>query len=106
MNVLESLQKAINHEANMTTKPKVKYVKVRIAVLVDQDGHWEAVGWDGATDSDLEATCFYTHDWGQLSMVSYVEAEVPVPGVLAEMTVSSCPSLVAVTVPTIKGSPR
>jgi hypothetical protein len=57
----------------------VKTQKVRIAVVVQPDGNWNAVGWRDAGDDEKRDAVLTFLEEVPGEIVVWVEAEVPVP---------------------------
>jgi hypothetical protein len=66
-----------------------KTVRVRVAVAVNELGHWAAAGWHGPTeveltqeeeDRDARSLALEGLADGQREAVVFVEADVPLPG--------------------------
>lgn len=58
----------------------MKTVRIRIAVAVDQQGHWNASGWSGeyspAKDAAIDSALEYC---GSGAVLYWVEADLPIP---------------------------
>ena len=63
------------------TADEQKTVRVRIAVVVDERGNYNACGWTGAEDPVRWARDGMTRDpdGSRVELVHFVEADIPVP---------------------------
>jgi len=59
----------------------IKRVKAKIAVAIDENGEWAAVGGNDLTDRDAQG-CALDGIAGDTALVHWVTAEIPVPRVL------------------------
>lgn len=54
--------------------------RVRIAVAIDSDGEWNAVGWGGASGSDYASSEYAARDpMDDAAVLHWIEADVPIP---------------------------
>ena len=62
---------------------EAKTVRVRIAVVVNQDGEWDAAGWDGphaeSYTDEPEGVASQSFDLDDTTVLHWVEVDVPVP---------------------------
>lgn len=56
-----------------------KTVRVRIAVVVDDEGHYCSAGWDLTTDEDLISNAFDGDCTGINTRIYFIEADLPLP---------------------------
>ena len=64
----------------MTMAEKPKTVRVRIAVAIDEYGHYFVVGWDGGTDKQrVESAREFFESANGNECVHFIEADVPLP---------------------------
>lgn len=60
-----------------------KTMRVRIAVVMGEDGRWIADGRSGHTDKQLRSEISgYAIDWVKAGHVVFIEADVPLPTTL------------------------
>lgn len=65
-----------------------KIVKVRIAVIVDEDGNWSAAGWKGARDSEA-IDMAQDGDVSGLMQAYLITLDVPLPRPIEVSAVAS-----------------
>ncbi len=67
------------HQGASLGEPDGETVEVRYAIAIGSEGVWSVVGWPGASDHELRVTALDSSDCGDLALVHYGTAPVPVP---------------------------
>lgn len=60
-------------------EPDGETVEVRYAIAIDSERVWSVVGWPGASDHELRVAALDNSDCGDLALVHYGTAPVPLP---------------------------